>query len=189
MLTVHTRVPGAAKITAPITYEREGSDGKRFVAAPLSVTNIQHLLPDNTATKRGETEVKGDRRRILAEDAISTPLSFDSITGLPAGKHGIAKMHTVIEWPWTSPIRVGSGDDLEIHQCKLMDSLIRLHVANLLPRLKTATPDGDVVMTGFESGVAISDVEYVNSPIARASYGLTPFGDNQTLGTEDNTVE
>lgn len=189
MLTVHMRqpAPGAGKITVPITFEREGSDGKRFVAAPLSVTNIGEIFQDNTALKRGETEVKGERRRILLEDAIPCPITFDATSGIAVGKHGMVKMHSVIEIPWTTPIGTGN-DPLTIVQRKTIDSLIRLHVASLLPRLVVTGTIG-AVLTGFESAVTLDDPEYVNSPIVRATYGLSPYSENQELGSQDATVE
>lgn len=190
MLTVHIRhqTINDGKVTAPITYERDGSEGKRFVAAPLSIPSIKALLPDNTAFKRGETEVKGDRRRILLEDGIPVPLAFDAITGEPVGKHGMVKVHTVYEIPWTGPIISGSSDALSQAQCAALDTLTRIHAANLLPRL-VGTGAANAKLTGFEPGVAISDGVYKDSPVIRAMYGLAPFGDAQVLGTEDTTVE
>lgn len=191
MLTVHMRDPNSneGKVTAALAYEREGADGKRLVAAPMSVANISGILPDNVAFKRGEREVKGTNRlRVLLEDQVPCPMAYDSVEGTYVGPHGYVKCHTVFELPFTQALETGSSNQLIIAQRIALDSLIRIHVASLMPRLVT-TGSANAKMTGFETAVALSDAVHVDSPLIRAMHGLQPYGESQVLGTADSTVE
>lgn len=188
MLTVHFRAPdGVGKITVPIAYEREGSDGKRLVAVPMSISQITDILPNSIAFKRGETEIKSNRRRVLLEDGIPCAILLDELTGAHIGAEGLAKIHTVIELPWTGPILTDTSAN-SVHRRKVLDTLVRLHVASLFPKLET-TGATNAVLTGLEEGVAITDFEHKNSPLIRATYNLNPYGDNQELGLADTVAE
>lgn len=194
---VSPQTADAAKITKPITYQREGSDGTRLVAVPMGLTGVEDMLfPCRVAYKRGTSEVKNGRRRILLEDTVPVYLEYaigstGELTVPVEASRANVKIHSVIEIPWTAPIVPGTSRG-NLARNRALATALKIHAMNLIPNLgttvtgtvNTTTNDGTgaVVVTGAED-------EYINSPVVRGTYGLEPFGQDVELGLEDTTVE
>lgn len=191
MLKVHIVSPDQAddnKVTIPLVYRPEEGSSNRLVTVPMGVNTIGRLLPCRVAYKRGSTEVKNGRRRILVEDTVPVYMEYDEAAQKPieTSRRDI-KIHTVVELPWTSPVEPGDSECMYLRLAGLRTAL-QLHAMSLLPKLVT-TGSANVNATGVSITVAGTEAEFQNSPIVRGSFGIAPFGEDQELGTEDLTAE
>lgn len=181
----------AGKITKVITFQRDGSDASRLIAVPMGLANLENLFPARVARMRSNVEVKNGRKRILVETSIPyysqytqnlTTMAYEPVTSSLV----MAKVHSVLELPFTDPVIPG-GDAAAVSRQIALHTLLRLHAMNFIPSLATtgaalANQTGTCSATGLDS-------EYINSPFVRGSFGLNPLGDEVELGTEDTTVE
>jgi len=180
MLTINTMSgdPTISYSTVEFKYEPE-QGGKRLLTVPASVDQITSLLPEVAAFKRGDSEVKNGRRRVLLEDATAVR-DVDEDTGAPIGEPKLIKIHTVYELPWTGSINSSSTTD--VIRRRALSTLTRLHVASLMPTFNgVGATEEDTQLFGTEVAMGATTASS-NSPIMRAMAGLAPYGDGQVLG-------